>query len=428
MLWFLNILVCLAGLRLAYRAQSVLVIFWTYSAYMSFLGLMKFGFGLIQIKLYGANPTFVHEMYLLGSNVLFLATSSFVWRNMPTRSLFHLGDLSVMRRSNLFIYATLYCLGVALYFREAMEFEYRTFVNYDDSAWTQVSFYSGATLIAILAARRNWLLALALCLPYVLLSVAISVRAFIALSLFPVLILLMISLRNQGTSTGHSPRRSRNTFTLRKLRPSTLLALAVACGVFVYTVIGASLTKHGEVTLPEEKLIETFVVVTDVLERDPVPLGTESMERFFWGLGSPIFKQFGIRYETERDPPAIFATYIENYASRSDSYFHYPALWQGDTFAAFRYAGLLLAPFWALVLISLEQLLRSKPRLWVTFLPVSCWVSFMFARGAIGNSTIGVSYVILLQIAIYLLLGLLAREPSRRATLDANSPTKQVPR
>lgn len=427
MLWFLNILVCIIGLRRAHQAQSALVILWAYNAYMSFLGLMKFSLGVIPINLNAANSTFEHELYLLGSNILFLATSIVLWRVMPSPGS-HLrpGHLIAKSRSTLFVYIALYGVGSILYFRANIQSDYNAFVNYEGSAWTQVAFYSGASLIAILAAQRKWLLALALCLPYALLSATLAVRSFIALSLFPVLLLLLSTQREQRLAIGSWTRQSKGTFRFGKTRLSSLLGLAVACGALVYATNGASLTKHGEVTLPEEKLIEAYVIVTNALETEPVPLGTESVERFFWGLGSPIFKQFGITYDRESDPPVIFASYIDEYALRLELFFHYPALWQADTFAAFRYWGLLLAPFWAFVLIGLERVLRSNPDVWVIFLPVSCWVTFMFARGAIGNATIGVSYVILVQIMIYLLLRLLDRRTSRRQTPSTKSATQRV--
>lgn len=410
------------GFRLAYRSQSVLMIFWVYGAYMSFLGLMKFDLDMIPINMLNADSAFSHEMYLLISNALFLATSRIIWHIRPSKKFRYKETLFNNTRSPLYIYIAVYFIGVALYFQAAQRLDYTAFVNYDGSAWAQVAFYSGATLISILSARRNWLLALALCSPYVLLSSTLGIRAFIALSLFPVLILLVSSRQDQGHLTGHLPKRIGSTF---KLSPNTILGFAVACGALIYAINGASLTKHGEVTLPEEKLIESYIIVTNALEGEHVPLGTESIERFFWGIGSPVFKQLGIRYERESDPPAIFATYIDEYALRLGLYFHYPALWQADTFAAFRYAGLLLAPFWAIVLISLERLLRSNSDLWVMFLPVSCWVAFMFARGSLGNATIGVSYVILLQIGIYLLLSLLNRKRSNRETFGAKSSAKQ---
>lgn len=427
MLWSLNILVCIIGLRRAHRAKSALVILWAYQAYMGFIGLTKFTFGVVPINLGAAKPTFEHEIYLLGSNILFLATSIFLWNLMPSRGS-HLrpGHLIAKSRLTLFVYIAIYGIGTILYFRGAIQSDYNAFVNYEGSAWAQVAFYSGASLIAILSARRKWPLALVLCLPYALLSATIAVRSFIALSFFPVLMLLLSTQRDQKPSIDRRARWNTGTFKFGKLRLKSLLGLAAACAALVYAINGASLTKHNEVTLPEEKLIEGYFIVTDALEAEPVPLGTESIERFFWGLGSPIVKKFGITYDRESDPPVIFASYIDEYSLRSEMFFHYPVLWQADTFAAFRYLGLLLAPFWAFVLVGLERVLRSNADVWVILLPVSCWVTFMFARGAIGNSTISVSYVILLQITIYLFLRLLDRRTSQRRTSITTSPTWQV--
>lgn len=429
MLWFLNILVCIIGLRSAHRAQSALLILWAYNAYMSFLGLMKFSLGLIPINLNAANPSFEHEAYFLLSNILFLSTSTLLWRIVPsTRFQFRAGDLTAKSRVTLLLYILIYSAGSILYLRTNIQSDYNAFVNYEGSAWSQVAFYSGASLIAIMAAQKRWLLALALCLPYALLSSTLAVRSFLALSLFPVLMLLLATHREKLLAIGIGARRFKETLNRGKSRLSTLLGLAVACGALLYAVNGASLTKHGVVTLPEEKLIEAYAIVTNALDADSVPLGTESMERFFWGLGSPILKQFGITYGRESDPPAVFARYIDDYALRSELFFHYPALWQADTFAAFRWLGLLLAPFWACVLIGLERILRSNPDVWIIFLPVSCWVTFMFARGAIGNATISVSYVILVQIAIYLTLKLLAGRTSRQQPSSTKSPPRQSSR
>ncbi|WP_173495833.1 MULTISPECIES: hypothetical protein [unclassified Aliiroseovarius] len=393
---------------------------------MSLLGLLKYSLGLIPINLDGANPSFEHEIYFLVSNFLFLATSVFLWRNTATSSRFDSCDLVAKRQVTLFVYLALYCLGVALYFRAALESDYYTFVNFEGSAWAQIFFYAGSTSIAIVSARRNWLLAFALCIPYVMLSSVLGIRSLIALSVFPLLMVFMITQRDRINLFDRLPGRPKRTLTLRKPRPRTLLGLALACGALAYSVIGASLYKHDRILLPEENVLEGYFVVTNALELEPELLGTESVERFFWGLGAPVFKQFGIRYERESDPPTIFATYIDEYANRLDQFFHYPSLWQADTFAAFRFAGLLLAPFWAFVLISMETLLRSNPGRWLTFLPVSCWASFMFARGAVGNATISMSYVILILTAISLLLMVFVRRLSRRDRLCASFPTKKA--
>lgn len=421
-------IVSLAGVRYALRAQSVLVIFWIYGAYMSLLGLMKFDLGLIPVRLFGAHSTLAHELYFLGSNVLFLATSVFLWRIKAHRPELRIDDRAAMGHGHLLTYIVLYGLGVALYFRAALQLDYTAFVNYDGSAWAQVVFYCGATLVVIAAARKKWLLAVALCIPYVTLAGVLGIRSFVALSIFPVLILLLRKPRARPPAPGGLLPLPRHAFILRKPRFGTWIGMSLVGCAMIFAVVGASLSKHGTVHLPEENLIESYVIVANALEHEPVLLGTESIERFFWGLAAPIFKQIGIRYEREDDPPAIFATYIDDYALRMDEYFHYPSLWQADTFGAFRFGGLLLAPFWAIILISMEHLLRSSPRIWMIFLPLSCWVSFMFARGAVGNATISVSYVILLQVLIYMIFRLLGRNKSRQGSLKDQFSTYGISR
>lgn len=394
--------------------MSVLTIFWAYGAYMALLGLLKFSLGALRIHNPAAQPYIGHEIYFLLSNLIFFITCSTFWKAAPSNT--KRNDITSLRlgTSLLLIYSSLYAIGFTLYFWNALKLDYSGFVNFEGSAWGQVFFYSGATLIAITAARRRWIVAAVLSAPYVILSEVLAIRSFLALSLIPICVLLIMTphlqqLPGKQTST-------RTPFITSSRWPSRLLGIAVSAGALLYGVVGASLTKHGEVRLFEESIIEYHFIVTDALEREREILGTESLERFLWGLGSPVFKQAGIRYEGSDDPPAIFASYIDPYANRLSGYFHYPALWQADTFAAFRYWGLALAPIWALLLLGMERLVRTNIETWIILLPVSCWISFMFARGASGNASISISYVLLLQTAILIVKRFL-RQPSRGAAI-----------
>lgn len=414
MFWIINLVICAFGVFGAYSRQSALIIFWLYGAYVGSIGLFKYSLNWLSVQVDQNGVSDEHAAYYALSNLLFLMASLFFFRIFGAVRKRNTSPSTTNREKILFyVLLSAYFVGAYIYVQAAAQLDYELFVNFDGSAWGQVFFYLGASLIPMVAARRKFAVAIWLCSPYVLLSVLLGVRSFLALSVFPLLLVLIFNIR-----TGEKAHRDLAADKLSLNHPLQVAAkksmgrrvswmASVVVGLALFVALQATTySKLGEFEIPEGKLIEYYSMVTHEISKNSNFTKSESVERFLWGPVSPILKQFGFRFDRENDPQAIFATYINDYAGRLDEYFHYPSLWQADTYAAYGFWGLMLAPFWALMLLLMERFTTMNEVVRLLCLPLLCWVVFMFSRGAVGNATISVSYIFLIQLVFAMFIKL----------------------
>lgn len=400
-LWWLNIIICFYGLTKAFSEKSILVIFWLYSFYVGIIGYFKYSINIIDIRVDKFDVDYWYLLFYVTANLLFLLGWVGAKKLLTFNGAFNFSEYKNAMYARFYLAS--YVAGCVLYFGVAINYSYNEFVGYEGSAWGQVLFYGGASLIVYLIMEGRNIIAAFAATPYVLLSMATGVRSFLALSIFPILLMFLFGLNGN---------KSKNKIIVRYYKYIIIAIVLILSVVFLRM---ASFVKHGEAIFefPEEKLIEYYFMVVGGLDTGKVGFGFESVERFFWGFLSFGLKYIGIRYNKEDDPQAFFVKYIDDYSEEFGIFYHYPALWQADIFAAFGYAGLLLAIFWGGIFYVLEMLLKMRAVIWIFMLPVSSWVIFMFVRGAVGNSTISISYLFLYHFMCFYVIEYFYRKISK---------------
>lgn len=111
---------------------------------------------------------------------------------------------------------------------------------------------------------------------------------------------------------------------------------------------------------------------------------------------------------------------------------HYPALWYADAYFAFGKYGLLLAAFWAAVLVGWERLMARNSLIFGLLLPFYSWHAYMLVRGAIAGSSVPISYALYISaLTAVIILGRRVFASTQywssiRSKLERQPPTQNI--
>ncbi len=285
--------------------------------------------------------------------------------------------------------AVYWIVGGAWYLWQIRTATYTDYV--EGGSWAAVIFWASSPLIVLFAMQRRWLLALAVCLPFLYCAVHLAVRSFALLSLVPLLIVGFYQL------VGNAGRRLLSARLVRYV--------ALAGGILVGISVGISQFKNKLITLPDSYMPFGVAQVVTVVDRFGESTGFGSVALYSWNYISPFVRLFGGTKPDIVDTPVIIARLLEGMPADWPVYFHYPALIWSDAYLSFGWAGLALGPLWLLVIALWEAAMRRNQPLLVLLLPFFSWHCYMLARGAIAVASVPVAYALYLA-AIPLLLAL----------------------
>lgn len=274
------------------------------------------------------------------------------------------------------VYLFYWAIGGAWWALQTWSTGYREYV--EGSSWGAVLFWASSPAIVLAAMRRRWAVSLVLSIPFLYFCVHLQVRSFALLSLVPLFVVGALQVLG---------RESRRQVSGRLLRYGI-----IAGTVLVSLSIYVNLYKTGTISLPDSDMPFGAAETVAMVDRFHARVGFDGLILYAWNYINPFLKLFRIPRPEIADTPNVIAGLLEGIPGNWPVYFHYPALLWSDAYISFGWAGLSLAPFWAIVIVIWEATMKRNELLLALLLPYFCWHSYMLVRGAIAVASVPVSY------------------------------------
>lgn len=400
-LLLLNLVFCIYALYKFYDKKSLLVFFWGFNLYQSFIMFFSSFAQSNTLEVYAGYSAAYHvvfeegilyiQFFILTCNVLMYIFLQIWYGFFLKDHYFQISDFSSIninnRKTLVNIYLFLYFFSFIGLFINYRGLGYKEFVEYSGSNWALVFFYVSAPFGVLCLLERRYKFIFFFLIGFSYFTYLLNIRSFMIMSVLPMIMAMYIL-------------HTKNNINIFKYSTYAFVLL-----VFFSLI---SYNKVGYVSLPEVELKNIMYVVIDTMNNNDIELfGFESICRFFSGIFGPFLKFFGINIIGELDPPVFFASIYHGYSAETnlEGFYHYPALWYSDFYAAFGFLGAGLILFWSMILVVFERLLFISPRVFVFFIPSYAWFLYAFFRGAIGNSTIAMQYPFYIQLFLFIALG-----------------------
>jgi len=285
---------------------------------------------------------------------------------------------------------------------------YTDFVERNESSWPMVFLMASSPFIAFCTIQRRYWLALAACLPFLLIAIQLNVRTFLLPSVITVVLV-------------HAFREiSRRKINLRGgLARWAVTVVALVCLLLVSSRIMSLKTgkQTGIIALPDFDLVTMSPVVMAASDVTNTRTGWDSLALYHLNLINPFLRLMGVERPEITDPPVVMARFIEGVPENWPRFYHYPSLIYADAYLSFGYAGLWMAVYWALILMALELILVQNMILFGVMVPYYSWHAYLLVRGATAGASVQCAYSIYFSLIIAFVVArhqLLMIQPSRR--------------
>lgn len=407
---FLNFIFSALRLYFCFKARRLISIAWFLIAYFSwfFIPVVMGG----SFKHYRTFPgelvTITNEtianaiVFIFIFNVIFFITEASLWKVIGPKKNDQEWVLPVksvlLNRLQIALFS-LMILGTVLYGITSFTHEYRDYVEYRGSGWGLVFLWASSSLITLLALRKKYTLAILACLPFIYFTLQLHIRSFALLSIIPVIIVYMLQVSSEGRSG-----------VLKKI----LFGGAMLLGVLMLSS-AVLMDKQGKgskgFNLPDSGMPYGTVIVMELTNKFKASTEWDSLTLYGRNLINPFLRFFSTINLTDTaildivDPPVVMAQLYDGVPKNWGVYFHYPTLWYMDAYLSFGYYGLMLAIFWAFVLVLWESLITRNILLFGLMLPFYTWHIYMLIRGATAGATVPFSYAVYITFIVAAMVG-----------------------
>lgn len=266
--------------------------------------------------------------------------------------------------------------------------DYYDYVTMTDSAWSQVFLWAGSPSIIYFAMRRNYFVALALCIPFVLLVLQLKVRSFALLSVVPLIIYAALNPEKQS-----------------------LVLRRVATGLSVLVVFYLFFFLRESDSLPDAFLPMYMNTVFEVHQVDAIVTDLPGISQYLFNFIRPFVILLGIDTGTYYDTPYYLASIITG-SDRTIN--HFPSLWYSDTYVNFGYYGVLIGIFYALVISLMARVINLNETLYSLFLPYYAWHNYLLIRGATTIASVPFMYSFYVSVMLIMVIWVLRKVSESR--------------
>jgi hypothetical protein len=298
---------------------------------------------------------------------------------------------SAMEKRLLAMLGILLILGSALYAKTTAGHDYSQYISYAGSSWGQVFLWAGSPFIALLALRNRFIPALVACLPFLYFMMQMKVRSFALLSIVPLGILIFLKLTD---STGKNRAR-------KVIKLLGLVGLILGASVLNSFVMKEKRHDPGAIyLLPDAGMPRGTAILMKAVDVTGASTQWDSLYLYIRNMVNPFVKLLRVPATTVEDPPVLMARLFDGVPKGSATFFHYPSLWYGDAYLAFRNWGAGMALLWGLVFVLWERAMSKGGLFLCLLLPYFTWHSYMLVRGAVAGATIPLTYSLYITLIV----------------------------
>jgi len=419
---FINFFIAITRLYFTFKSGRLISIAWFLIVYFSWFLIPVVTGG--SFKHYRAFPgelvtissNTIYELivYVIIFNIIFMFCEVLFWKLVGPKVRTHdytLPNKSAhLNRVQISLFALL-CLGTVLYGITSLTQDYRDYVEYKGSSWGMVFLWASSSLIAILALRKKYMLALVSCLPFIYFAVHLKIRSFALLSLIPIAIVYMLQITTEGKAGA-----------MKKIR-KIVIGGVMFVGILMLSsaiMMDKSGTRSKGFNLPDSGMPFGTAILMELTNKYNASTEWDSLVLYGRNLINPFLKITGSARTDIVDPPVVMAQLYDGVPVNWGVYYHYPTLWYMDSYLSFAYYGLFLAIFWAFIFVLWEVLMSRNALIFGLLLPFYTWHAYMLIRGATAGATVPFSYAVYITFILSIALAGM-KVFSKRGGLDEST-------